>query len=310
MRTTLLTAIACIIAAAAAFAGAADYYPIEVGNTWVYQIHEGSQSVVSTQLLVHNVEMLNGREVFLLQTDILESTDDNVSGAGMLYGFSDDGDLLWYSICTNEGFVLEDFDPPHIVLPYDISVGSTWVNHMNWQDEEDLIVESISFEIISDNETVSIGIGDFNQCLKVREIRSGYEPAPSTTVSYYAKGVGLIKTETTYSDGYVSTSELTSYSFTPIAVETEQPTVFTLSPNYPNPFNPVTSIPFTLAHDAQITLAIYNIAGEKVATPAEGQFQAGAHSVEWDASEHASGVYVYRLNAEGIELSGKMTLVK
>lgn len=91
---------------------------------------------------------------------------------------------------------------------------------------------------------------------------------------------------------------------------TEDIQAFTLGSNTPNPFNPVTSIPFSLGEDSHITLSVYNITGEKVATLANGNFSAGTHEIAWNASGHASGVYFYRLSVGGIVRTGKMTLIK
>jgi len=95
-----------------------------------------------------------------------------------------------------------------------------------------------------------------------------------------------------------------------VAVAAITPHTFTLSQNSPNPFNPATSIPFTLGLEAQVSLAVYNIAGEKVAALADGRFSAGAHSVIWDASGHASGVYFYRIVSGDFVETRKMMLVK
>jgi len=72
---------------------------------------------------------------------------------------------------------------------------------------------------------------------------------------------------------------------------------FTLHQNYPNPFNPITTIQFNLPKNSQVTLKIFNIRGEKVATLLSAFLPAGSHSIEWDASNMASGVYLYRLQA-------------
>ncbi len=90
----------------------------------------------------------------------------------------------------------------------------------------------------------------------------------------------------------------------------ELPSEFALSQNHPNPFNPVTTIPFSLAEDSEITLVVYNIAGEKIATLAEGQFSAGRHNIDWNAGEFGSGIYFCRLNAGKFEQTRKMTVVK
>ena len=95
-----------------------------------------------------------------------------------------------------------------------------------------------------------------------------------------------------------------------VAVASHTPHAFTLSQNSPNPFNPVTSIPFTLGHESHVSLSVYNIAGEKVTELAEGRFPAGAHNVSWDASEFASGVYFYRIVTGDFIETRKMMLVK
>jgi uncharacterized Fe-S center protein len=84
----------------------------------------------------------------------------------------------------------------------------------------------------------------------------------------------------------------------------------TLGRNNPNPFNPLTAITFSLGRASHITLSVFNIAGEKVTTLAEGRFAAGTHEVTWNASGYASGVYFYRLKANGFVRTGKMTLAK
>lgn len=72
------------------------------------------------------------------------------------------------------------------------------------------------------------------------------------------------------------------------------PEGFLLSQNFPNPFNAVTSISFTLPEELFVTIKIYRITGKKVATLTSDIFLAGTHSVEWDASDYASSIYLYR----------------
>ncbi len=79
--------------------------------------------------------------------------------------------------------------------------------------------------------------------------------------------------------------------------ETVGPDIFYLSQNYPNPFNPSTTIEFTLSISAFVTLRIYNMVGEEVATLVAEQRLAGIHRFDWDAGGLASGVYLYRLEA-------------
>ncbi|MFH2035999.1 MAG: T9SS type A sorting domain-containing protein [Candidatus Zixiibacteriota bacterium] len=88
------------------------------------------------------------------------------------------------------------------------------------------------------------------------------------------------------------------------------PGEFKLAQNYPNPFNPVTSIEFALAEKSEITLEVFNVLGRKVATIAEGEYSAGIHRVDWDASNDPSGIYFYRISANSKMDTKKMLFLK
>lgn len=92
--------------------------------------------------------------------------------------------------------------------------------------------------------------------------------------------------------------------------DSEIPHAITLSQNYPNPFNPTTSIDFTLPNTADVTLAVYNMVGQRVATLANGMHSAGTHSVQFDAANLASGMYMYRLQSGNFTITNKMLLIK
>jgi predicted esterase len=81
----------------------------------------------------------------------------------------------------------------------------------------------------------------------------------------------------------------------PIISVATQPSGFKLFNNYPNPFNPVTTIEFGLSQKSQVILRIFNILGQEVTTIFSGQLLSGFHTFEFDASDLASGVYLYRL---------------
>jgi hypothetical protein len=85
---------------------------------------------------------------------------------------------------------------------------------------------------------------------------------------------------------------------------------YTLSQNYPNPFNPSTKINYSLKEKGYVTLKVYDMLGNEVATLVDGERMAGEHSVNFDASRFSSGMYVYQLNVNGVRISNKMTLMK
>jgi len=78
----------------------------------------------------------------------------------------------------------------------------------------------------------------------------------------------------------------------------------------PEPFNPVTELRFDLPVAADIRLEVFNVLGQTVATLVDERLEAGAHSLVWDASGQASGVYLYRLSAGEFVETKKMLLLK
>jgi hypothetical protein len=88
-------------------------------------------------------------------------------------------------------------------------------------------------------------------------------------------------------------------------------TNYQLYQNYPNPFNSNTKFQFTISKSGFLTLNIYDLLGQKVATLVEGKLEAGDHTVQFNASALASGVYFYRLQAgQDFVQMRKMVLVK
>jgi len=80
-----------------------------------------------------------------------------------------------------------------------------------------------------------------------------------------------------------------------IIVEVDAPSEFALGQNYPNPFNPSTNIDFSLAVDSKVTLNVYSLLGEKVATLVNSNLTAGVHQIYFNAANLNSGVYFYKI---------------
>jgi hypothetical protein len=88
------------------------------------------------------------------------------------------------------------------------------------------------------------------------------------------------------------------------------PAGYALEQSYPNPFNPSTTIPFMIPSDSYVSLKVYNSLGQEIAELAGREYSAGRHSVTFNASNLASGVYYYAIKAGEFTMVQKMILQK
>ncbi len=94
------------------------------------------------------------------------------------------------------------------------------------------------------------------------------------------------------------------------AVENTLPTVYSLSNNYPNPFNPTTKIKYDLPRESMVTLKVFDVLGREVTTLVSQNQKAGYYEVNFNASQLATGVYIFRIQANDFVQTKKMMLVK
>jgi hypothetical protein len=88
------------------------------------------------------------------------------------------------------------------------------------------------------------------------------------------------------------------------------PANYSLSQNYPNPFNPSTEIKYSIAKSGLVTLKVYNLLGQEIATLVNQEQKTGNYVVNFDASKLASGIYIYRIQSGNFSLTKKMILLK
>lgn len=134
--------------------------------------------------------------------------------------------------------------------------------------------------------------------LQVKGLRAG----GPIVVTVTAKDVDNSQISTTFN--------VTVTGNTGVEVQPNIPTEFSLSQNYPNPFNPSTSIQFGLPTAGNVTLKVYNILGEEVANVVNQVMPAGYHTVVFDGSKLASGIYIYRIEAGNFVQVKKMMMLK
>jgi hypothetical protein len=197
--------------------------------------------------------------------------------------------------------------PPFIVVDYNYIVP----------------VELTSFTVSANNGTVSL-----NWETATETNNKGFEIERKSANSEYQKvgyvagfGTTVEPRSYTYSDNNLKSGDYTyrlkqvdlagAYQYSnEVEVNVNVPAAFSLDQNYPNPFNPTTMIQYSIPADQQVRLNIYNLLGEKVMTLIDGFRKAGQHEVNFNASNLASGVYFYKLEAGTQSSIKKMILMK
>jgi hypothetical protein len=145
----------------------------------------------------------------------------------------------------------------------------------------------------------------------------GFVPGQGTTsepTTYLFTDENLRAGEYTYRLKQIDFDGTVSYS-DEVSADVIAPAVFSLDQNYPNPFNPSTKISFSLAVDSKVSLKIFDVLGQEVASLVNQELTAGIHNYDFNAAGINSGVYFYRIEAagsNGVKFvdSKKMILVK
>ncbi|MFC1574049.1 T9SS type A sorting domain-containing protein, partial [Candidatus Latescibacterota bacterium] len=95
-----------------------------------------------------------------------------------------------------------------------------------------------------------------------------------------------------------------------VDVSEDSPAAFAVDQNSPNPFNPTTSISFKLTEAGNVSVEVFNVAGQKIDTVANEFMSSGSHSVTWNASGFSAGIYFYTVKSGDFSRTMKMTLLK
>ena len=139
--------------------------------------------------------------------------------------------------------------------------------------------------------------------------------SPSGLQYCYTRYISTTKNGSVVNKPAIYIDNFQSASFSQPTAETAQPHTFKLLGNYPNPFNPSTTIQFSLSATGRAELDIYNMLGQKIRSLVSERLEAGTHSVVWNGRDQnnkpvSSGIYVARLKMEGKVETRRMTLVK
>jgi len=296
---------------------AANFYPLSIGNRWVYNHHWYWSGVTKISVNVIDTLTSNGHLYYKLRSQIPPPGS----------GFS-------------ETFVRVDSVTGSI--RYLVSQGSScsWLinestgDSLNASELDTFYVSCIgSWKLSNDTNINYFGL--------VRRIRSFSDnPPPPNWSKYgrsYVQGIGKVTDGLWYQPGVTNWIDLVgcvingnlfgdTNTFVGInQINSEIPKTFELSQNYPNPFNPVTRIKFQIPLSRGVPegrgvltqLSIYDALGKEVAVLVNQNLQPGTYEADWDASAYPSGVYYYKLevspstgSGRGFTETKKMVLIK
>jgi hypothetical protein len=265
-------------------------YPSGADMQWlVYQSSKSHLSVVSKDTVNLYVKMTPGvtQGAFNLGYFVSEAALDFT-------------DPTWYSVSLNNPITVTGLIP--VELTSFAAAGTRGGVQINWETATES--NNLGFDIersINRKEFQKIGFVNGKGTTTQKSSYAFLDQTAGSGKQYYRlKQIDL--------DGAFK------YSST-VEVDLSVPETFSLSQNYPNPFNPTTTLSFGLPVESEITLAIYNSVGELVRMAAKGIYQAGNHSINFNASDLTSGIYYYSLKAVGTNgnefvKTAKMLLMK
>jgi hypothetical protein len=308
---------------------------------------QASNNIVQYDLSGNYVGAFVGSITFPEQID--ETASGNIIAAGFsgssgLYIYDSNGNQLnYFSAVTglrgcfqlgNGNYLVTNGSGVYVLDQNTGAILATPVSGVAARSLREYDLDIVPVELTSFTAGVAGGRVELNWSTATEVNNQGFEILRSAQNDNDWQQIGFVP-------GFGTTTELKSYSYTDQSVsngkyyyklkqidfdgsftyseaveaEVSLPTIFALEQNYPNPFNPSTLIRFSLPVDAQVTIGVYNLVGEKVAEIASGNFSSGSHNVTFDASKLTSGIYFYRLDATGINGKTfssvkKMTLMK
>ena len=130
-------------------------------------------------------------------------------------------------------------------------------------------------------------------------------------------GRSYYSTDGSYFDNILSSygdanirAKISTDAFISIENNTYLPNQISLFPNYPNPFNPTTTLSFSLINTDHVLLEVYDIKGQNIEILVNSKLSVGRHNIQWNGSQYSSGIYFVKLRTDNNEMNQKIMLLK
>ena len=280
--------------------------PFPIGfNFWFFGQEYSSFYVAANGLVSFTDSVLNSAATQPSPVDSLGFyAGYKIPGAGnpfqtLIAGFYNDLDLVPHDV---DGY--GNGDVYYWTNPANDTLVIEWYRVGNFNSDSDT---TVTFQIVlaKTDSSVAVMFKDIGNTGSENTAIVGVQAADTVGVAYWQGGYPSGNTPA------ANTGVIFKHTgATAVAPGPQAPATFALMQNYPNPFNPNTQIVYSLPRQLKTTLKVFNILGQEVATLVNEVQSAGQHSVNFNASNLASGVYLYRLQAGEFTSSYKMVLMK
>jgi len=288
-------------------------YSIGFNNFWAFDTPYHPSGVGENDIFVNPLLVDPGNEDFTLQctSPCIDTGDPSLpldpdgTTSDIGYYYFDQSQLWSLHISGEVG--------EHPVLSWDVCCMNNYLQNQIWRyyldlnTDGNLIANSNTGSWIDTDYVISrIDEEEGFTTIRVQRVKS-------PTTGYHQRVNYKVKQEDTVGRTCPYSNEVYTYRLLPgpITKETSSiPTLFALHANYPNPFNPITTIAFDIPKECYVTLTIYDVTGKVVKKLINERVKAGTYKVIWNASKYASGVYFLNLTSGNYSKTKKIILLK
>ncbi|MBL7014226.1 MAG: T9SS type A sorting domain-containing protein [Candidatus Marinimicrobia bacterium] len=280
------------------------YFPLDVGNEWVYRIDYDYDLYIHTQAITGTDSDSSGNLFSIFNTF---DTGFGFSFLPTHFRWEDGQIWGWFGPYYDSVEINGTGELNYPIFKFDAAVNQYW-NVTLLTDLDSVSIHQTSMSLQSKTDTVITEVGTFENCFHFL-ISFPYGDGYSF---WFAEDVGLVKRHDYY-EGSPSVDWI--LQATHVSTEPEPavlPSTIKLYPAYPNPFNPIATIRFNIPVETRhaVSLQIYDITGRVVKTLLNDLIETGIHEIKWNASGFSSGIYFVRLESEDVFETQKIVMMK
>jgi hypothetical protein len=313
MKTSLVL-VAVLLAFATASYGAhgRDYWPLDVGYYWIqHSDSEGGNYFPRHKgYYIEGEDSIAGVLNYMMKNEAKTDGDSLLEQPMYVWAAGDSTGVYWSAVA-----VYPDLDSAYIfTFPVPMIPDSALTQGYTWEYDVDIFDSHFKNVTESTTDTVIVPAGTFTNCLNIWTVETDLGTGDTTSMyhAYYAKDVGEVRRQGCWEEWSQSWDwKLIEYSVgVQESEKTGPPAGLALLQNSPNPFSTVTTIEYSLPSPSDVTVKVYDVLGREVATLASGFTNSGTHSVKWEAKDAVSGIYLYKITADGHSSVKKCIVVK